>query len=225
MKRLANSLSALLVATMLAAAPASAATIVKNPGTPSDIPGLSTFATTGAMMTGLSIRAVFSGGLDETLLWSTTGVGSGGVDGSGWKLSVSGDSFDEFAWNFDFDAGGSLGQLVLLVIDGTGSLTVLDTDNPSFGTAGSAAGRNFGIELPGFDALAVGTYDNEVGVLGNAAVGDLFQRLTVTFQQGGPRDSFRFSQDTDNDSRIDVPEPGALALASLALLLALRRKP
>jgi hypothetical protein len=41
----------------------------------------------------------------------------------------------------------------------------------------------------------------------------------VTFAAGasGPRSSFRFSQDTDNDSRFTVPEPSSLALAGLAL--------
>src|SRR5688572_25758991 len=39
-------------------------------GGQSNIPGLTGFATTGAMMDGMSVRAVFSGGTDETRLWA-----------------------------------------------------------------------------------------------------------------------------------------------------------
>lgn len=210
-------LGAVLGAALLATG-AQAAAIVKNPGTPSVIPGLTGFATSGAMMTGLSIRAVFSGGTDQTLAWGTTGASSGGVFGTGWSLSVNGDTFTDNIWEFQISPTASLGQLTMLVIDGTNALTVLDTTDPSFGTDGSAQGKDFAIQAAAIDALATATYENEVSISPNAVVGDLFQRLTVTFAQGGgPRESFFFSQDTDNDSRFSVPEPTSLALAGLAL--------
>lgn len=216
MKRIFAS-GVIAAASVLALGNVQAAAIVKNPGTPSVIPGLTGFATSGAMMTGLSISAVFSGGLSETLSWATTGAMSGGVFGTGWSLSVDGDTFTNNIWDFQITST-NLGQLVSLVIDGSNALTVLDTTDPSFGTPGSAQGKDFAI--PGFDAVATATYDNEVSVSPDPAVGDLFQRVTVTFAQGqGPRASFVFSQDTDNDSRFNqVPEPGALMLAGLALM-------
>lgn len=216
MKRIFAS-GVIAAASVLALGNVQAAAIVKNPGTPSVIPGLTGFATSGAMMTGLSISAVFSGGLSETLSWATTGAMSGGVFGTGWSLSVDGDTFTNNIWDFQITST-NLGQLVSLVIDGSNALTVLDTTDPSFGTPGSAQGKDFAI--PGFDAVATATYDNEVSVSPDPAVGDLFQRVTVTFAQGqGPRTSFVFSQDTDNDSRFNqVPEPGALMLAGLALM-------
>jgi hypothetical protein len=210
-------------ASLLALGNAQAAGIFKNPGTPSVIPGLTGFATTGAMMTGLSITADFVDAnntlFSQTLAWATTGANSGGVFGTGWSLSMNGDSFTDNIWDFQIAPTASLGKLVRLVIDGSNALTVLDTTLPSTGTPGSAQGKDFAIQDAALDLLAIATYDNQVEVSPNSAVGDLFQRLTVTFlRDDGPRESFRFSQDTDNDSRFQVPEPGALALAGLALI-------
>lgn len=211
--------AAIATAALLAATGAQAAAVFKDTSAVNNIPGLTAFATTGAMMTGLSVRAVFSGGLDQTLLWSTTGPSAGGVSGAGWGVSVDGDTFTSNIWDFTINPNANLGTLVRLVIDGANALTVLDTTNPSPGTDDSAAGRDFSIDDAGFDAVAIATYSNVVSVGANPFVTDLFQTLTVTFATGasGPRSSFRFSQDTDNDSRFSVPEPTSLALAGLAL--------
>jgi hypothetical protein len=192
-----------------------AAVIVKDNSSVNTIPGLTGFATTGAMMSGLAITAQFSSGLVETLFWSTTGAQSGGVTGTGWSLSLSGDTFVS-AWNFAFTAGTSLGQIQTLVLDGTNALTVLDTTDPSPGTADSASGLDFTFTDNTLNALA--TYSSVVAVSPGGPVGDLYQVLTVNFQGQGPRTNFSFMQDTDNDSRFTtVPEPGSLALTGLAL--------
>ena len=114
----------------------------------------------------------------------------------------------------------NLGQIMSLIIDGTNALTVLDTTNPSPGTPDSASGADFTFTDGSIDAVA--TYSSVVAISPNAAVGDLYQVLTVNFGNGGPRTDFSFRQDTDNDSRFGttVPEPGSLALVALALAAA-----
>lgn len=213
--KMKKSLLGLVVASVFAGG-AHAATIIKITDPQSNIPGLTGFATTGAMMDGLSITATFVNG-GGTLLWADTGAISGGVSAANWSLSLSGDSFSS-NWVFNWDAG-VLGNLLSLKIDGTNALTVLDTSDPSPGTDDSASGADFAItSSTTLNDLAIATYSAGVGIIPNAPVGDLFQVLTVTFGADGISQSFTFRQDTDNDSRAgQVPAPATLGLLGLAL--------
>lgn len=178
------------------------------------IPSLTGFATTGAMMDGMTVSATFSNGATESLAWADTSSNGGGVFGSGWSLTLDGDSFGT-NWNFSF-TNQSLGSLVNLLLDGSTGFTVFDRTSPSPGTDGSASGWDFEISL--FDATV--TYLNPVAVIPNSYVGDIWHKVNVDFGSTGPRSDFTFIQDTDNDSRINnqVPEPTTLSLLGLGLL-------
>jgi len=217
-------LASLAAVAALAAIPAQAAVIVSKDTTIVDmIPGLTGFVSTGADMDGLKVTAVFSGGLSETRSWADTGATSGGVSGSGWALSLTGDTFGA-AWLFDFAAGSTIGQLISLTLDATafGQITVFDATDPSPGTPGSANGTNFGVLAGCGGCVGSALYTHAIGITPNAPVEDIFHKLTITFDQGtGPRDDWSFVQDTDNDIRKNtgfVPEPSSYALVGIALL-------
>lgn len=198
----------------LAAASSAASAQVVITTTPApvvSIPGLTGFATTGAEMIGLSVAATFSSGFSQTLAWAANGVGSGGVTGTGWSLSLSGDSFSS-PWIFSFAAGASL-QLTRLTLNGISGLTVFDRTEPSFGTDGSAQGVDFAISSGCAGCTGTANYSGQTAIGAALPVGDLWQVLDVVFTNGtGPRTSFNFVQDTDNDSRLMVPEPETYAL-------------
>jgi hypothetical protein len=220
MKHTLPLLTALVLASLAgAAAQASTVAIVKDNSIIDNIPGLTNFSTLGSQMTGLSVTATFSSGFSQTLAWATTGAQSGGVFGTGWSLDLNGDTFNSL-WNFGFVAGaGNLGQLTQLVMQGAPGLTVFDTTEPDTGTPGSSNGLDFALSAGTCGSCdAVATYTRGVAVSPAGIVGDIFHNLTVNFGTTGPRVSFAFLQDTDNDSRFTVPEPGSLALSGLAVL-------
>lgn len=216
-KKLVHGLAAASIyALTLGAAPSAHAvvTYATDSSVVDNIPGLTGFATTGAMMDGMSVSAFFSTGFSQTLAWADTGPNSGGVTGTGWSLSLSGDTFSS-SWNFLM--GPNSGQITQLVLNGGTGFTVFDRSQPSPGTAGSASGLDFVFADTAINALV--TYSNPVAIIPNAPVGDLWNVVTVNFGTTGPRTSFTFSQDTDNDARITttVPEPATLGLLGLGL--------
>ena len=213
----------MLVASVFSVSAANSAVIVSKDLTTTDtIPGLTGFASTGADMDGLKVTATFSNGFVQTLSWADTGATSGGVSGTGWSLSLTGDTFTA-PWTFSISPTGGLGQLTRLLLDATGpkQITVFDATDPNQGTPGSAQGANFAIQsgCAGCDGTAI--YYNQIAITPNAPVTDIFHLLDINFDQGtGPRDDWTFRQDTDNDIRKNtgfIPEPGSLALFGAAL--------
>jgi hypothetical protein len=206
-----------------------APTYVFDTTSTSNIPGLTGFSTTGAMMSGMSVTVRFVGGGSETKSWGTTDMVSGGASGTGWSLSQSGDTFvgiDQAVqglWRF---SNTSTQNVQSLTLDGNPGLTLFDIDTydtcqiagsiEDNCTDGSARGARMRLTN---GALAPRiTYSDLVGIAGNGGLGDLFHTVSLDFGANGISGNFAFDQDTDNDSRFNqTPEPGSIALVALAL--------
>lgn len=127
----------------------------------------------------------------------------------------------------------NLGPLLRLVLDGGGGLTIFDRTEPSPGTPGSSSGRDFEFfagSCGSCDAFVTHRQPTQIG--GNAAVGDLWQVVDIRFEDPegdptGPRVTWEFRQDRDNDiRRDDVPAPATLPLLAGAIgaVVALKRR-
>jgi PEP-CTERM motif len=196
------------------------------------IPGLTGFATNGAMMDGMGVIVTGSNNsvaFTETRFWADTGATSGGVTGTGWSLSEIGDTFTG-PWSFNLSQGVVVNSFKLTgnaISNGVEARTVFDVDmfggNPcTYSGAGSdiecTPGSARGARMVFTQNLSpVITYSEQVGITPNQPLGDLFHKVSVDFGEAGMGANFVFTQDTDNDSRFNIPEPGSLALLGLSL--------
>ena len=208
--------------------------------------GIAGLATTGYDMAEMLVKATFADGTTDERTWSaqTQSSGLGGVTGTGWSLSMEGDS-NNSPWVFS-NTGSS--AIVGLFIDLRPASAVFDVVVSPEGSPGSSLGSNirdsnFSTSLDWMDGpadlLVTGTYSNHL-MIGDTFYADLFLTLDLRFSRtngtngiAGGEDLF-FRSDTDSlatrgDISIPggtpVPEPGTLALLGLGLLgLNLRRR-
>jgi hypothetical protein len=219
--------AALLTLSMTAAH--AAVTVTSSPGTSFNTEALAGFTTTGAGMNGMEVTVFFVGGGQETISWATTGATTGGVTGTGWSMSLGGDSF-----NTPFSLVVGNAQIIGFSMNGrTGVGTIFDIVSGSTGSPGSADGRPFTLSgtLPsGIDTINVAYTDRLL--VGGVFYGDLYTVMNVNFAgrflTGG---TLNFISDTDNSrfagdiTPVGVPEPGTLLLIGSGLIgLALRRR-
>lgn len=200
---------------------------------------LSGYATTGAMMDAMSVRAYYDDGVGgeyyRDATWNGIGIG-GAATHTEFSLSESGDTFGG-SWTLTNLSSSSLTKLFIDAGAGNSVFDVISNPNLS---PGSARGWGFTVALASPDLAITATYSGAVSV-DNTYYGDIYRYLTLEFDGGfGSRSSLAFISDTDNVKDLlgvtnlqvlsnapeVVPEPSTLLLlgGGLVGLLVYRRK-
>lgn len=220
----------LIAATAFAAIslPVAAQTVTFQPGTAFQTPQLSSSNTFPADMVGMMVT--LNGGLSAA--WADIGGGRHGVNFGAVQISmINGVHTGAPAiWNV---IGDPSNPVTSIKFSGAPGRTVFDVlPGPDEGTPGSAWGQAFQRNGGNFPGPVTGIYSNLVSITGQAAVGDLYEQLTINFD-GGLTSTYNFWADTDNSPFgvpiTAVPEPGTIGmmlagLAGVSLLVRRRQR-
>jgi hypothetical protein len=232
---------------MSAATVAQAQTNTFIAGSPVVSPGLTGFATLGSEMSGMLVEWQFAGGGGgASASWGDLGGGFHGVTGAnGFRVRMASGG-DSFSSNWEVQ-NSSTQRLDWLRFRGAAGRTLFDCGwntaaNPdrcdntgrgdSEGTAGSADGWSLESTGGTFTGNVFGQYSNIVSIFPNGPVGDLFERLQITFGGAmGAGQTYTFRADTDSSPLnlpppVVFPEPSTYVLMAtgLAMIVAARRR-
>lgn len=156
---------------------------------------LTGFSTYGNMMSGMRVTAGFWDGSSQSIFWGATNDDSGGVFGSNWSLTESGNSFDS-PWIFSNYGQG----ITTLVIDAIPGNTVFDNIRKEEVTLDSADG--WGFETLSGQSPDFFTYSDPIDI----SEGDLFGRLSL-YWTSGFAGMMEFRADTDSGSESNPVQP------------------
>lgn len=209
-----------IIPCMLAMATSALAFTVDN-STLWNTTALTGYATTGAMMDGMTVTATFLDGGTQTAIWADTSSDSGSAAALDFVLKQS---YDTFSNNFTLSSTASMRPIQSLKIDAGAGNSVFDVlydpTYTNFYSPGSANGR-FEIGLHKDTLTMDVTFSGPVAI-DNVFYGDLYRFLTIDFTNPEGYfgyNFFKFYADTDSllyagdiTPGTAVPEPSTLLL-------------
>lgn len=192
-------------------------------GTTYNTTALTDYQTFGSNMDGMTVVATFLNGLVDTQIWGDTGGSAGGVSGTGWGLSVAGDTWNS-GWPLNLSLTSGVNLASLSIDAGTGN-TVFDVVNGYYDPPYSSPDSQNGVPFYTTSTAYINaTYSDRV-MVNNVFYGDLYRTLSLDFGSNGLSSGFTFYADTDNlliagdiNPVEPVPEPSTILLMGAGLL-------
>lgn len=238
----ARAVGATALCSLVLASPVAAQSTFSD-GTPRDAGGVTRDNVTGADMAGMAVSWGYADGSSGAGSWSLFPAGYYGVGDSRMTLyfeSTPNVTTDTGRWwVFLSGPASTTPELSWIRLNGGSAGVAFDCGwvplrgcaptgaGDSEGSTGSGSGYSFQRDaLSDTDATATAAYTNAFGLGGASPVGDLYEELTITFNriggdglEGG--DNFSFTADTDllDGRAVSVPEPSALALLAVGVLM------
>jgi hypothetical protein len=175
---------------------------------PSQATTLTSFSTFGSDMAGIRVTANFLNGTSESLIWGATSSVAGGVFGTGWSLTQSGNTYLQLddpngsRWTLTNSSANLLSSLVIDTIPGNTVFDILPTNSGPNNTPNSAEGWAFQTTF----GLAPTSYNYLDPI--DISQGDLFGRLVLDWTTGFTG-AMQFLADTDSGRDDDPVQPAA----------------